>query len=128
MHRSLQTSQYLQKELGISPEIWVEIHEVKGCRELNKGFPGLKRSEIEREFPGFGIPDGCSEEGWFLRDDAESEEEGWERAGKVWERLRSMGNMEKYQGKSIIIITHGLFLDYLVGRICGRTMKGGNFH
>jgi broad specificity phosphatase PhoE len=125
MHRSLQTSQYLQTELGLNPEIWMELHEVKGCREQNKAFPGLKRSEIERNFPGYVIPEDCTEEGWFLRETAESEEEGWERAGRVWERLRTMANMEKYQGKSIIIITHGLFLDYLAGRICGRAMKGG---
>jgi broad specificity phosphatase PhoE len=125
MHRSLLTSQYLQRELGINPEIWVDIHEVKGCRELNKAYPGLSRSEIETEFPGFIIPEGCTENGWFLRDEAESEEEAWERAGRVWGKLKAMSREEKYQGKSIIIITHGLFLDFLVGRVCGRTMKGG---
>jgi 2,3-bisphosphoglycerate-dependent phosphoglycerate mutase len=126
MHRSLITSQFLQRELGIEPEIWVDLHEVKGCRLQKKAFPGLTRSQISAEFPGFSIPEQVTEEGWFLREQAESEEEGWERAGRVWDRLRQMGDMDKYQGKSIIIVTHGLFLDFLIGRICKRAMKGGN--
>ncbi|OMJ77211.1 hypothetical protein SteCoe_23246 [Stentor coeruleus] len=124
MFRSLLTAQALQKELGINPEIWLIYHEVKGCRELNRGFPGMSRQEITERFPGFIIPDGVTDAGWFLRDDSESEEEGWVRSKRVWDRLRHMGDEEKYQGKSIIIITHGLFMDFLIGRVCNREMKG----
>ena len=125
MFRSMLTSQCLQREIGINPEIWVDLHEIKGCRVKNTAFPGMKRSEIEEKFPGFIIPDGITEEGWFTRDRAEKEEEGWERAGKVWQRLKAMSVLEKYQGKSVIIVTHGLFLDFLIGRLCNRKMKGG---
>lgn len=128
MFRSLLTAQALQKELGINPEIWVDLHEVKGCRELNQGFPGMSRQEISERFPGFIIPEGVTDAGWFLRDDAESEEEGWERSKRVWDRLRHMGDEENYQGKSIIIITHGLFMDFLIGRVCNREIKGGKIY
>lgn len=128
MVRALQTCKYLQVELGIAPRVWLDVHEVKGFRGLDKGYRGVGRSQVEREFEGFGGMEGLGEDGWFFKGDLESEQEGWERAGKVWEKLRLMGNMEKYQGKSIIIISHGLFLDYLIGRICGRAMKGGNFY
>ena len=85
----------------------------------------MNKTEISEKFPGFIIPDEVTENGWFLREFAESEEEAWERAGKVWERLKRMSHEDKYQGKSIIIVTHGLFLDFLIGKLCNREMKGG---
>ena len=127
MYRSLLTTQALQRELEINPEIWVDLHEVKGCRKKNQAFPGLKRSEISERFPGFAVPEEVTEDGWFLREHAESEEEAWERAGKVWERLKCMSDQERYQGRSVIVMTHGLFLDFLIGRLCHRKMKGGMF-
>ena len=128
MYRSLLTSQYLQRELGINPEIWVDVHEVKGCRINNTSFSGLTRNEIRERFSGFIIPEEITDHGWFLNEIPETEEEGWERAGTVWERLKRMSNEDKYQGKSIIIVTHGLFLDFLFGRLCNRSMKGGNIY
>lgn len=124
MYRSLLTTRYLQESLRINPEIWVDLHEVKGCRVLNTPYPGHKRSEIETEFPGFLIPDECTENGWFLKDSIESEEEAWNRAGRVWDRLMYMSQDDRNQGKSVAIVAHGLFLDYLLGRMCGREMKG----
>lgn len=124
MYRSLLTTRYLQERLSINPEIWVDIHEVKGCRVINTVYPGLKRPEIEAEFPGFLIPEECTENGWFLKDSIESEEEAWNRAGRVWERLMYMSQDERNQGKSVAVVAHGLFLDFLFGRICGREMKG----
>jgi len=64
MFRSMLTCQFLQRELGINPEIWVDLHEIKGCRVKNTAFPGMKRSEIEEKFPGFIIPDHGNLEQW----------------------------------------------------------------
>jgi len=124
MYRSLLTAQYLQQALELEPEIWPDIFEVKGSRVLNTPNPGLKRSEIETEFPGFLIPEECTESGWFFKDSIESEEEAWERAGRVVNRLMDMSHNPNFEGKSIAIIGHGLFFDYLLGRICERTIKG----
>jgi broad specificity phosphatase PhoE len=125
MYRSLLTSQFLQRELNINPEVWVDLHEVKGCRIANQAFPGLARSQIIEKFPGFALSEEVTEQGWFRLDRAETEEEGWARAGRVWDRLKRMSHEEKYQGKSILIVTHGLFLDFLIGKLCNREMKGG---
>lgn len=124
MYRSLLTTQYLQQALKLNPEIWPDIYEVRGSRVLNTPNPGLKRSEIETEFPGFLIPEECSESGWFSKDSIESEEEAWERAGSVMNRLINMSQNTEFEGKSIAIVAHGLFFDYLLGRICERAIKG----
>lgn len=124
MTRSLQTADIISKEIGLDPIVWVDIHEVKGCRVKDQAFPGKSRNEILDKFPNFVLPPEVTDHGWFLQDRAETEEEAWDRAGRVWERLTHLSELDEYQGKAILIITHGLFLDFLLGKLCNRSMKG----
>jgi 2,3-bisphosphoglycerate-dependent phosphoglycerate mutase len=128
MHRTLLTSQCLQRALGVNPTIWVDLHEVHPCGKEKNATKGMTRTEIESKFPGFGIPENVTEQGWFLNEQPETEEEAWQRADRVWERLRCMSEMDVYQGKSIIIVTHGLFLDSLFRKMGNGDIKSGNFY
>ena len=123
MYRSLLTTEAICKATGMNPEVWVDLHEVKGCRQQGVAYPGKSRSQIESRFPNFKLPSEVTEEGWFLLGREETEEEAWDRAKRVWSRLKEMNEMECYQGKSIAIVSHGMFLDFLLGRLCNRGMK-----
>ncbi|CAG9335297.1 unnamed protein product [Blepharisma stoltei] len=124
MTRSLQTADIISKEIGLDPIVWVDIHEVKGCRSRGQAYLGKSRGQILERFPNFVLPPEITDEGWYFLGREETEEEAWERAGRVWERLTHLSELDEYQGKAILIVTHGLFLDFLMGRLCNREMKG----
>jgi len=122
MYRSMQTAELVGYALGLAPQVWIDIHEQAGMyldhggAEGRVGYPGRTRSEISAEFPGFQLPAGIAEEGWWNR--------GYEdmttsagRAIKVSEQLLGMAGSEE----RVAIITHGGIMEQRRTIIASRT-------
>ena len=114
MLRTLQTTQPIARTLGLTPEIWLDVHEECGiwldegdCRGP-VGHSGLTRSEIEVQFPGFVSPDGIGENGWWNRP-KETYGEMIERAKRVAEAIVGWG-----KGERVAIVSHGAFINGLI--------------
>lgn len=118
MHRALQTTLPLSVAVNIAPEVWIDVHEHGGIFTGNprtgdklQGYPGLSRSAMETRFPGYLLPGGVTEDGWW-QGVYEEEEECRHRAARVAEQLRMLAEQEP-EGR-IGIVTHGTFMDRLL--------------
>lgn len=115
MHRALQTALPVSQALGLTPEIWLDIHEHGGIyldegeNREPVGYPGKTRSEIAAEFPGYIMPELITEEGWWTGGC-----EDWpgchSRAIKVAAALRAQAASEE----RIALVSHGGFIDALI--------------
>jgi broad specificity phosphatase PhoE len=121
MKRALQTAKPIGEALGITPEVWIDIHE-KGGIYLNHGeekgrvgYPGLTRSEILAEFPDYQLPEQITEDGWW-----NNGYEDWPtcqgRAIKVAGQLLEWANSDSQD--RIALISHGGFIDALLKALC----------
>lgn len=117
MHRAMKTTQPISDALGISPQIWVDIHEHGGMFLGNwrngdvTSYPGMTRTEISAAFPGYQIPDEVTDEGWWsggFEDTSACEV----RATKVADTLKQWSTEQI--GEHIAIVTHGTFEDRLI--------------
>lgn len=128
MYRSLQTVRPIAKSLGLAPQIWIDLHE-EGGMYLNHGggeglvgYPGRTRSEILAEFPGYQLPSGITDAGWWNQGHEELPSLV-ARATRVAEQLREMAARED----RVAIITHGFFMDVLLKALFGR-LTGENIY
>ena len=118
MRRALQTAAPVSRALGLKPEIWIEIHEYGGIWLDHgdaggiRGYPGMTRTEIEAEFPGYELTEGVTERGWW-RWAQEEPEMFLARTGWVIETLHSWAA----RGERVAIITHGAFIDGLLNTL-----------
>lgn len=101
MHRSLQTANLLREAAGISPEVWVDIHEHGGMFSRNGnndfiGLPGKTREDIQDEFPGYILPDEVTSEGWWTGDGREDLAGCQARAIRVAAQLRQWALEERH--------------------------------
>lgn len=123
MWRSLQTAEPIGQALGLSPEVWVELHEQGGVYldhgepEGKVGYPGASRSEIARTFPNYVLPDAITEEGWWGRP-YEDMEAAARRAVKVAQQLWAWAGEET----RVALVTHGTFMSLLLKAILGLTV------
>jgi broad specificity phosphatase PhoE len=124
MTRALKTADFIAKEIGVDCEVWPDIYEIEGCHKCKTPYSGKTKTEISTLFPNTKLPPECTEEGWFLQDQIETHDEAWERAGRVVQKLHEMARDDSNKGKTVAVVTHGLFLDYLLGRLVGRQMRG----
>ena len=116
MLRAMQTAAPIAKALGISPEVWMDVHEQGGIwldhddGRGSVGYPGLGRSEMVTQFPDYRLPDGIPEDGWWNRPQ-EAEHEWIERADRVARDLRG-----RYTGteERVAIVTHGGFTNSMI--------------
>ena len=121
MRRALQTAQPVAAALGLRPEIWLDLHEMGGIRYDEgdgrgaQGFPGLSRAEVEEQFPGYVIPAGIADDGWWNRP-PEQEAAFLSRVARVAEQLRSMAQRTH---EDIAVITHGTAANYLLHALLG---------
>jgi 2,3-bisphosphoglycerate-dependent phosphoglycerate mutase len=96
MYRALQTASYIGRALALNPEVWLDIHESGGIFLEHDdergvvGYPGKTRREIREEFPGYLLPNGVTDEGWW---DVSQGREDWfscqGRAIRVAHQLRA---------------------------------------
>ncbi|MCB9077514.1 MAG: histidine phosphatase family protein [Anaerolineaceae bacterium] len=120
MYRSLLTAQAIGQMLGLTPEVWLDIHEHggifldHGSEKGVVGYPGKTRSEILAEFPTYKLPPTITEEGWW---NPALGKEDWPachgRAIRVYRTLRERAATRE----NIAIVTHGGFMDALMKAI-----------
>ena len=118
MYRSLLTSQPVSEALDLQPALWPDLHEKGGMFQQQNGrfngFPGMTRSAIAEEFPGYRIPATVTEAGWY--DPAlgyEPETHSFHRAIKVANELRGWSGSDDV----IALVSHAGFLDILIKAI-----------
>ena len=121
MYRSMQTAEPVGRALGLSPQVWIDIHELGGMYFDNGGaegivgYPGRTRPEISAEFPNFQLPPGITVNGWW--------NQGYEdptaaagRVKKVAEQLLGMAESEE----RVAIISHGGIMGFLLKALLGQ--------
>jgi broad specificity phosphatase PhoE len=115
MWRALQTAYFIGQALGLTPEVWVDLHEKGGIYLDHEdgrgpvGCPGRTRREIQLAFPNYVLPEGITGHGWWNR-----AYEDWpachERAIQVASELRQWPASDE----RIALVSHGGFMDALL--------------
>jgi 2,3-bisphosphoglycerate-dependent phosphoglycerate mutase len=129
MRRCLQTTQPIARALGLTPEVWVDIHEHGGVwldhgdGVGRRGYPGITRSELCTEFAGYMMQDRVSEAGWW-RGAYEEIEAAEARAESVAETLRGWGALDE----KIALVTHGAFGSLLLSALLGEAKQPVFYH
>ncbi len=121
MYRSLLTAQPVSTAVNMQPTIWLDLHEKGGMfRRQNghvRGYTGMSRSAILREFPRYDLPESVSETGWYDANmGLEPETHSFFRAIKVAKELLGWSNTDAV----IALVSHGGFLDILLKAIFGQ--------
>ncbi len=117
MYRALLTAQPIATALNLPAEVHVGIHEHGGMFHGHPrtddvvSFPGLTRAEMTEQFPGYVLPDGVSDQGWYSG--------GYEtmdacdvRAQGVADELKARA--AEADGETIAMVSHGTFVDRLL--------------
>ncbi len=117
MLRTLQTCLPISTALEMHPEVWPDLHEHGGLHlDMGDergivGFPGLGRSAIMTQFPGYQLPDSIKETGWY------DHSRGVEDIGSAMGRAIRVAAVLKAQSNSaqrIALVIHGTFADALI--------------
>lgn len=120
MRRALQTAQAISRQTGIAPRVSLDIHEHGGIYLDHGeprgivGYPGLKRSEVLSGFPGFELPDGLSEDGWW-HGALESRQDAHARAV----RFLSLMRRRAAETGRIAVVTHAGFTNLFLNAVLG---------
>ena len=88
--RTLQTTRPIFEATRLTPDVRVALHEEGGCYsghtpENMAGRPGMSRSDIEREFPGYVISADMDDRGWWTSPLHESHELASRRAAQLFQ-------------------------------------------
>jgi len=123
MLRTLQTTLPISRALGLTPQVWLDLHEHGGIfhGDPQKGpvgqHFGLTRQEMLDLFPDYQLPAAISEKGWWPG--GYEEMEGcYQRAQRVAEQLRSWA--PTLPDERIALVAHGTFIDALLKAILGQ--------
>jgi broad specificity phosphatase PhoE len=115
MYRALLTARPIGQALGLTPEVWVDIHEAGGMfldhhdGRGKIGYPGQTRSKIVTEFPDYILPAEITAAGWWNKD-FEERPACHGRAVKVATQLRQRAASDE----NIAMVSHGGFIDSLI--------------
>ena len=118
MIRAMQTAHAIGRSVGVTPEVWTDIHEVggvyldEGSRKV--GYPGRARSELARLFPNCILSADLTEAGWWNRD-FEEPHQGHARAASVARALRNRAGEDARVG----LVSHGDFMSALLRALGG---------
>jgi broad specificity phosphatase PhoE len=114
MRRTLQTAAPIALALPNVPvKVVTDIYEILGVYDGDKGQPGMSRSKMQAQFPGYELPDSVTEAGWFNLATRESYRQGQQRCKQVWQRLRDMADALS-NDMCILMVVHGDFTDALL--------------
>lgn len=88
--RTLQTTQPIVTHTGITPQVYVDLHEKGGCisgvnKSTFQGRPGITREQLESEYPGYAIPEELDSNGWWKCKPLETDRQLVERAERIVE-------------------------------------------
>ncbi len=117
MQRTLQTCQPVAEALRLDPQVWIDLHEHGGIHHNSGdgrgevGQPGLTRGAIEAAFPGYRLPAGVTEHGWYRA------EQGMEDLATCQGRAIRVAEVLRHQADSherIALVTHGMFINCLL--------------
>lgn len=119
MMRALETAQPIGRSIGLTPHMWVDLHEQGGIfldygdGRGPIGYPGVTREEVAERFPEYEIPERITSQGWWNRP-METEAEWVARAGHVaselWDRFG--GTDER-----VALVTHGGLINNLLRKL-----------
>lgn len=114
MLRALQTAQPIAAALNLTPVVWPDIHECGGVYLDHPdggtvGYPGLGRSAILGDFPGYELPDTLVEEGWYSGGFEE-----WEARQIRAERVAAELIRQRESDDTVAMISHGDFIKTLL--------------
>jgi broad specificity phosphatase PhoE len=133
MWRALQTADSVGQALGLTAEVWADIHEQGGIYLDHWdgrgpiGYSGKTRQEIQAVFPHYVLPEDVTERGWWNRDF-----EDWpachERAIRVADELRAWADCDQGGDECIAIVSHGGFVDALLKALFTQTADRGVFY
>ena len=116
MLRALETTAPISDALGLAPEIWLDVHEEGGIWLDHGdgrgpiGYPGMNRTEIAANFPGFELPASITGAGWWNRP-FETRENLVRRAARLAEDVR---RHVAGQESRIAIVSHGTLISLLI--------------
>jgi 2,3-bisphosphoglycerate-dependent phosphoglycerate mutase len=123
MLRTMQTAQPIAQALGLTPHLWLDIHEHGGMflgnPRTGEGltvYPGLTRAEIGEKFPGYVIAEGVTDAGWW-QGGYEDMPGCYARATRVARELRRRAQAAHEAGEEeerIALVSHGTFIDSLL--------------
>ncbi len=125
MKRALQTARPIARALNLTPEVWVDIHEIGGIflageDDSVQGFPGMTRAEIQAEFPGTRLPEAVTDAGWWdVSVGRETPAHFVSRAVRVAMALRERERTDE----RIALVSHGAFLDALIKALLHQSPK-----
>ncbi len=117
--RTLETAEILYAELGLVPEVRIQLHEQGGCYSgylpmPRIGQPGMTRAEIEQRFPDFLVEDGLDGEGWWREQPYETWEEARVRAAALLKSTRDeFAESEERVGFVMHADIKGLLLEHV---------------
>jgi broad specificity phosphatase PhoE len=133
MWRAMQTADPIRQALGLTPQVWTDIHEKGGIfldHEDGRGpvgYPGKTRQEIQVAFPDYDLPQDVTEQGWWNRDYEE-----WpachERAIRVAGALRQWADADERGDERVAIVSHGGFVDALLKALFKQSTDRGLFY
>lgn len=132
MHRALQTSQPIRESLKITPEVWLDIHEIGGIflevDGVSTGYGGRTRAQVEDEFEGYILPETLTDAGWWNTEDGQEQRiKGLSRALQVADILKKRASKEAHSGDKVALVSHGGFLDKLLKAFVERLPGDGYF-
>ena len=123
MRRAMQTAQPIGRELGISPQVWIDVHETGGMYHdmEDEEQCGMPRAEIESEFPDYSLPRECYKSGWYF-----GSREGHlgieKRVSRVVRKLWTDASLLN-ELRVIAVVSHGTFMGRVVAEFLGTPAK-----
>lgn len=133
MLRALQTTQPVAAKLGMTPEVWIDIHEHGGIflekDGVATGFGGMTRSQILADFPDYVLPEAITEDGWWNPlNGMEHISQLYARATRVAGRLRARAQSPETKDDKVALVVHGMFIDALIKAFTHNLPSDRYFH
>lgn len=133
MQRALQTAKHLHHTLDVSTSVWTDIHESGGLYmhtpEGVTSFPGLTREQMQRDFPGYDLPESVTQNGWYDPSRGEEDLYGcYARAMRVASFLRSQAREKTTGSEHILLVSHGNFINALIHALLDNLPSEHTFH